>query len=75
MWSTSPPPQCIDCFWLRGMLRKYFVAKNKAQGLGYIQPDGPHKERYIDISSVNILGIFLFLIALIEGLTRVVYHK
>jgi hypothetical protein len=57
------------------MLRKYFVAKNKAQGLGYIQPDGPHKERYIDISSVNILGIFLFLIALIEGLTRVVYHK
>jgi putative transposase len=57
-----------------GLLRKYLVAKNKAKGLGYTQPDGPHKEWHIDISYVNILETFLFLIALIEGFSRYVVH-
>ena len=57
-----------------GMLRKYSVAKNKTKGLGYSQPDGPHREWHIDISYVNILGTFLFLVAIIDGYSRYVVH-
>lgn len=57
-----------------GMLRKYKPAKNKAKGIGYAQPDGPHREWHIDISYVNILGTFLFLVAIIDGYSRYVVH-
>jgi transposase InsO family protein len=57
-----------------GLLRKYSVAKNKTKGLGYAQPNGPHREWHIDISYVNILGTFLFLVAIIDGYSRYVVH-
>ena len=57
-----------------GMLCKYTAAKNKSKGLGYSQPDGPHREWHIDISYVNILGTFLFLVAIIDGYSRYVVH-
>ena len=50
-----------------GMLRK-------AKGIGYSQPDGPHRKWHIDISYVNILGMFLFLVAIIDGYSRYLLH-
>jgi len=59
-----------------GLLYKFTNRKNKSKGLGYTQPDGPHKEWHIDISYVNVVGTFMFLLAIIDGYSRyVVYHE
>ena len=42
--------------------------------MGYIQPDGSHKEWHIDISYVNVIGTFMFLVAIIDGYSRYVVH-
>jgi len=59
-----------------GLLYKFTNRKNSRKGLGYEQPDKPHKEWHIDISYVNVLGTFMFLVAIIDGYSRyVVYHE
>ena len=58
-----------------GLLYKFTNRKNSRKGFGYTQPDGPHKEWHIDISYVNVVGTFMFLLAIIDGHSRyVVYH-
>ncbi len=52
-------------------LNKFKSCKeNNQQGRGYVQPTRPHQEWHIDISYVNVLGTFLFLIAIIDGYSR-----
>ena len=59
-----------------GLLYKFTNRKNSRKGLGYEQPDKPHKEWHIDISYVNVLGTYMFLVAIIDGYSRyVVYHE
>ena len=57
-----------------GLLYKFIRVKNKSKGIGYEQPGGPHKEWHIDISYVNVLGTFLFLVAIIDGYSRFIVH-
>lgn len=57
---------------LRGanLLKKFKSCKESKKGRGYVQPTRPHQEWHIDISYVNVLGTFLFLIAIIDGYSR-----
>jgi len=57
-----------------GILFKFIPAKKKSKGIGYEQPEGPHKEWHIDISYVNVMGTFMFLVAIIEGYSRYIVH-
>jgi len=66
---------CTGCH-TEGLLFKFIYRKNKGNGLGYTQSVGPQKEWYIDISYVNVLGTFMFLVDIIDGHSRyVVYHE
>ena len=57
-----------------GLLYKFLPVKKKTKGIGYEQPEGPHKEWHIDISYVNVLGTFMFLVAIIDGYSRFIVH-
>jgi len=57
-----------------GLLCKCTPVKKKGKGIGYTQPEDPHREWHIDISYVNVLGTFLFLVAIIDGYSRYVVH-
>lgn len=53
------------------LLNKLEIWKRDGRkGRGYIQPTRPHQEWHIDISYVNVMGSFLFLIAIIDGYSR-----
>ena len=57
-----------------GLLNRFNPVKTKGKGIGYEQPEGPHKEWHIDISYVNVLGTFMFLVAILNGYSRFVVH-
>ncbi len=57
-----------------GLLNRFNPVKIKGKGIGYEQPEGPHKEWHIDISYVNVLGTFMFLVAILNGYSRFVVH-
>lgn len=57
-----------------GLLFRFIPVKNKSKGIGYEQPDAAHKEWHIDISYINVLGTFLFLVAIIDGYSRFIVH-
>ncbi|MFQ6061529.1 MAG: IS3 family transposase [Thermoplasmata archaeon] len=57
-----------------GLLGRFVLVKRGVKGKGYLQPDGPHREWHVDISYVNILGTFLFLMAVLDGYSRFVVH-
>jgi len=48
--------------------------KNKRKGIGYEQPEQAHKQWHIDISYINVLGTFLFLVAIIDEYSRSIAH-
>ncbi|MGQ9818073.1 MAG: transposase [bacterium] len=52
------------------LLSKCKPCKESKKGRGYVQPMRPHQEWRIEISYVNVLGTFLFLIAIIHGYFR-----
>ncbi|MGQ9702898.1 MAG: DDE-type integrase/transposase/recombinase [bacterium] len=52
------------------LLSKCKPCKESKKGRGYVQPTRPHQEWRIEISYVNVLGTFLFLIAIIDGYSR-----
>ena len=51
-----------------------FNGKRSQRGKGFNQPKAPHEHWHIDISYVNILGSFLFLMAVIDGYSRYIVH-
>ena len=57
-----------------GLLKKFQPCKMISKGNGYIQPQGCHQEWHIDISYINVLGSFMFLVAIIDGYSRFIVH-
>lgn len=56
------------------LLNVYIPKSGSGRGSGYRQPGAPHEEWHIDISYVNVLGSFMFLIAVIDGYSRFITH-
>ena len=46
----------------------------RAKGSGFTQPTRPHQHWHLDISYINYMGTFVYLVALIDGYTRLVVH-
>jgi putative transposase len=58
------------------LLNGYINRKESKKGEGYRQPEKPHEEWHTDITYVNVLGSFMFLVAVIDGYSRfVVKHE
>jgi len=59
-----------------GLLNGYITRKESKKGHGYVQPERPHEEWHTDITYVNVLGSFMFLVVVIDGYSRfVVQHE
>ena len=56
------------------LLNKYITREESKRGEGYIQPKRPHEEWHTDITYVNVLGSFMFLIVIIDGYSRFVMN-
>jgi transposase InsO family protein len=56
-----------------GLLSK-FNGRLSKRGKGFSQPNRAHEHWHIDISYVNVLGKYLFLIAIIDGYSRYIVH-
>lgn len=48
--------------------------KPSRKGQGFDQPNRPHQHWHIDISYVNIVGTFYYLIAVLDGYSRYIIH-
>ena len=57
-----------------GLLTRWQHEDTSLHGTGYRQPTAPHQEWHTDITYVNVLGTFLFLIAVLDGYSRYVVH-
>ena len=53
-----------------GLLNGYITRKESKKGTGYVQPKKPHEEWHTDITYVNVLGSFMFLVVVIDGYSR-----
>jgi putative transposase len=59
-----------------GLLNGYITRKESKKGEGYVQPERPHEEWHTDITYVNVLGSFMFLVVVIDGYSRfIVKHE
>jgi putative transposase len=59
-----------------GLLNGYITRRESKKGQGYVQPEKPHEEWHTDITYVNVLGSFMFLVVVIDGYSRfVVQHE
>lgn len=56
-----------------GLLRKWNASKS-AKGSGFAGPSRPHEHWHIDISYLNIMGTFFYLISLLDGYSRFLVH-
>jgi putative transposase len=52
------------------LLNGYISKKESKKGDGYKQPEKPHEEWHTDITYVNVLGSFMFLVVVIDGYSR-----
>lgn len=57
------------------LLNKYIAREESKRGEGYTQPESSHEEWHIDITYVNMLGSFMFLVGIIDGYSRFVVHN
>lgn len=57
-----------------GLLNKWNTDKRNIKGIGFKQPDYPHKHWHVDIKYLNFNGTFLFLISVLDGFSRYVLH-
>lgn len=61
---------------MNGLLNKWDTKKSSSKGSGFIQPLKPNEHWHIDISYVNLLGTFYFLITVLDGYSRMIlYHE
>ena len=59
-----------------GLLDTYTTKKDSKKGEGYKQPEKLHEEWHTDITYVNVMGSFMFLVVVIDGYSRfVVKHE
>lgn len=59
---------------MNGLLNKWDTKKSSSKGNGFIQPLKPHEHWHTDISYVNLLGTFYFLITVLDGYSRMILH-
>jgi transposase InsO family protein len=56
-----------------GLLRKWST-KQSSKGSGFIGPRNPHEHWHIDISYINIMGTFFYLMSILDGYSRFIVH-
>lgn len=56
-----------------GRLDRYKPKPSK-KGTGFIQPLRPHEHWHIDITYINILGTFYYLLLILDGYSRYIVH-
>jgi len=57
-----------------GLLNRWAMPGPSRKGTGFIQPETIHQHWHTDISYVNILGTFYFLISVLDGHSRYILH-
>lgn len=67
---SASPSSVYRVLKAENLLNKFKPCGKSKKGHGYLQPTRPHQEWHIDISYVNVLGSFLFLVAVIDGYSR-----
>ena len=56
------------------LLNRWSIKTPSSKGTGFIQPLKPNEHWHTDISYVNILGTFFFLMTVLDGFSRKVLH-
>lgn len=56
------------------LLNRWSEKKPSSKGNGFVQPKAPHEHWHTDISYVNVLGTFFFLMTILDGFSRKVLH-
>ena len=57
-----------------GLLNRWALPGPSEKGTGFRQPEAIHHHWHTDISYVNILGTFYFLISVLDGFSRYILH-
>jgi transposase InsO family protein len=57
-----------------GLTKRWNTSALKTKKKGFTQPACPHDHWHVDISYINYLGTYLFLIAVLDGYSRFVVH-
>lgn len=57
-----------------GLLNRWSTKKKSSKGKGFTQPVKPHEQWHSDIKYVNLLGIYIFLITVMDGYSRYILH-
>jgi putative transposase len=55
-----------------GLLNRWNAKSVSSKGNGFVQPEKPLEHLHMDISYVNILGTFFFLICVLDGFSRMI---
>jgi transposase-like protein len=56
-----------------GLLRRW-KAKPSKKGSGFAQPQAPHEHWHVDVSYLNVAGTFYYLLAILDGYSRVIVY-
>jgi transposase InsO family protein len=67
-------PATVYCVLRQADRLNRWDRKPSKKGDGFDQPTSPHQQWHIDISYVNILGTFYYLIAVLDGYSRYIIH-
>ena len=57
-----------------GLISRWNQGTKTKKGMGFIQPEKPLEHIHTDISYINILGTFFFLICILDGYSRMILH-
>ncbi len=57
-----------------GLLNRWAVGRPSLKGTGFVQPTRIHQHWHADICYVNILGMFFFLVTVMDGFSRFILH-
>lgn len=57
-----------------GLISRWNQGTKTKKGTGFIQPEKPLEHIHVDISYINIIGTFFFLICVLDGYSRMILH-
>jgi putative transposase len=58
-----------------GLLNRWAMSGPSRKGTGFVQPETIHQHWLTDLSCVNILGTFYFLISVLDGNSRYILRR
>lgn len=70
---SASPSSVYRVLKQEGLLQK-FTGKPSKRGTGFVQPLEAHEQWHTDITYVNVLSTFLFLISVLDGYSRSIVH-